>query len=147
MRDGKRPERTVYEMTNDGAREMVDWMTDLIGAPIKEYPPSWPGSPSCRHSTPTRRWPRCASGGGAHREAGRPEGWHGGGQQGGPPAALELEVEYEEALLAAELNFVRALIEDIEAGVLEGLEMWQTFHVEGATPPEGVTFTFKPPPE
>src|ERR1700728_1158625 len=37
VKDGKRPERTIYEMTDDGEREMVDWMTELIGVPIKEY--------------------------------------------------------------------------------------------------------------
>ena len=30
-RHGARPERTVYQITDDGAREMVDWLTELIG--------------------------------------------------------------------------------------------------------------------
>src|ERR1700761_7176541 len=38
VREGKRPERTVYEITDDGAREMDDWLTELIGTPAKEYP-------------------------------------------------------------------------------------------------------------
>src|SRR3974390_12155 len=38
LREGKRPERTVYEITDAGAREMTDWMTELIGVPRKEYP-------------------------------------------------------------------------------------------------------------
>ena len=38
VREGKRPERTVYEITDEGAREMIDWMTELIGVPDKEYP-------------------------------------------------------------------------------------------------------------
>ena len=38
MREGNRPERTIYEITEDGAREMVDWLTDMIGVPAKEYP-------------------------------------------------------------------------------------------------------------
>ena len=38
VREGKRPERTVYEITDDGAREMDDWLTELIGVPAKEYP-------------------------------------------------------------------------------------------------------------
>src|SRR5579872_7510230 len=37
-REGRRPERTVYEITDDGVREMTDWMTVLIGVPMKEYP-------------------------------------------------------------------------------------------------------------
>src|SRR6202453_671369 len=38
VREGKRPERTVYQITDDGAREMNDWMTELISVPSKEYP-------------------------------------------------------------------------------------------------------------
>src|SRR3984957_14933183 len=38
VRDGNRPPRTVYEITEDGSREMVDWLTDMIGVPAKEYP-------------------------------------------------------------------------------------------------------------
>src|SRR5262252_4469544 len=38
VRKGRRPERTVYEITDEGSREMVDWLTELVGVPIKEYP-------------------------------------------------------------------------------------------------------------
>src|SRR5215471_3899197 len=38
VREGKRPERTVYDITYDGAREMDDWLTELLGTPTKEYP-------------------------------------------------------------------------------------------------------------
>src|ERR1700744_2978579 len=37
-RDGKRPERTIYELTPAGRDELHDWMADLIGEPVKEYP-------------------------------------------------------------------------------------------------------------
>ena len=37
-REGRRPERTVYEITPAGAAELHDWMAHLIGQPIKEYP-------------------------------------------------------------------------------------------------------------
>ena len=35
---GSGPQRTVYEITDDGATEMTDWLTELIGTPAKEYP-------------------------------------------------------------------------------------------------------------
>ena len=38
VHEGKRPQRTVYEITDDGALEMTDWLTELIGTPNKEYP-------------------------------------------------------------------------------------------------------------
>jgi DNA-binding PadR family transcriptional regulator len=37
-REGRRPERTIYAITAAGAGELHDWMADLIGEPIKEYP-------------------------------------------------------------------------------------------------------------
>ena len=148
VRDGKRPERTVYEMTDDGAREMVDWMTDLIGAPIKEYPAFMAGLSFLPALDPDEALAalRIRAGALTVKLAGLMGGME-AASKAGLPRLFELEVEYEEALLVAELNFVRTLIEDIEAGILEGLEMWKTFHVEGATPPEGVTFTFEPPIE
>src|SRR5215471_6732514 len=37
-REGRRPERTVYEITPSGRDELRAWMADLIAEPIKEYP-------------------------------------------------------------------------------------------------------------
>jgi DNA-binding PadR family transcriptional regulator len=37
-RAGKRPERTVYALTDAGYEELLDWMRDLIRDPVKEYP-------------------------------------------------------------------------------------------------------------
>src|SRR5262245_65975565 len=37
-RDGRRPERTVYEITPAGRDELHAWMSDLIAEPVKEYP-------------------------------------------------------------------------------------------------------------
>jgi DNA-binding PadR family transcriptional regulator len=38
MRQGARPERTVYTITAEGEGELFDWMRDLVGTPVKEYP-------------------------------------------------------------------------------------------------------------
>ena len=37
-RQGTRPERTVYSLTPEGKAELFDWMRDLVGTPVKEYP-------------------------------------------------------------------------------------------------------------
>src|SRR5580693_3907797 len=37
-RDGRLPERTIYELTEPGRIEIHDWMTDLVSVPVKEYP-------------------------------------------------------------------------------------------------------------
>lgn len=38
LKEGKRPEKTVYELTPAGEAEMVDWMRELVSSPVKEYP-------------------------------------------------------------------------------------------------------------
>jgi len=38
LREGNRPERTVYEITGAGEREMRDWMREILSTPVKEYP-------------------------------------------------------------------------------------------------------------
>src|SRR5215213_4321497 len=37
VRQGRRPERTVYEITEAGRFEFTDWLTELISTPTKEY--------------------------------------------------------------------------------------------------------------
>jgi DNA-binding PadR family transcriptional regulator len=37
-RDGQRPERTVYALTEAGQAEVHDWMRELVEAPEHEYP-------------------------------------------------------------------------------------------------------------
>ena len=37
-REGLRPERTVYALTEAGRQELRDWLRDLIGEPEHEYP-------------------------------------------------------------------------------------------------------------
>lgn len=36
-RDGNRPERTVYEITDDGRAKLDGWLSELLRNPVKEY--------------------------------------------------------------------------------------------------------------
>ncbi len=38
VREGKRPQRTVYEITDEGSLEMTDWLTELVGTPEQGVP-------------------------------------------------------------------------------------------------------------
>jgi len=38
LKEGKRPEKTVYELTAAGQVELIDWMRELVSSPVKEYP-------------------------------------------------------------------------------------------------------------
>jgi DNA-binding PadR family transcriptional regulator len=38
VREGRRPERTIYTLTPAGLKRMREWMHELLGTPVKEYP-------------------------------------------------------------------------------------------------------------
>ena len=147
VREGKRPQRTIYEITDEGSIEMTDWLTELIGTPNKEYPAFQAGLSflpaldpddalaALRHRAEALSMKLVAMRGAmqAARDAGLPR-------------IFELESEYEERTLSAEVAFVRALVEEMENGTLEGLEMWRLFQTEDFDPEE-VHFTLELPKE
>jgi DNA-binding PadR family transcriptional regulator len=147
VREGKRPQRTVYEITDEGSLEMTDWLTELIGTPIKEYPAFQAGlsfvpalDPDDALAALRRRAEALSVRLGAMRGAMQ------AARDAGLPRIFELESEYEERTLSAEYAFVRALVEEMENGTLEGLEMWRLFQTEDFDPEE-VHFTFDLPKE
>jgi DNA-binding PadR family transcriptional regulator len=147
VREGKRPERTVYEITDDGSREMDDWMTELIGVPAKEYPAFMAGLSFIPSLPPDEALMALRSRADALKV--RLAGMRGAmkaAREAGLPRLFELENEYEEHQLAAEVTFVSGLIHEISAGTLEGLDMWRLFHTEGFNAEE-VEFNFELPPE
>jgi DNA-binding PadR family transcriptional regulator len=147
VRQGKRPERTIYQITDDGAREMNEWMTELIGVPGKEYPAFMAGLsflPSL-HPDEALMALRARADALKLRLLGMRSTMK-ATQEAGLPRLFELEVEYEEGQLAAELKFVTALIDDMVSGRLQGMEMWGQFHTEGFDAEE-VEFTFELPEE
>ena len=38
VREGRRPERTIFAITPEGLARMRSWMRELLGTPVKEYP-------------------------------------------------------------------------------------------------------------
>jgi len=38
LKEGRRPEKTVYELTATGESELIEWMRELVSSPVKEYP-------------------------------------------------------------------------------------------------------------
>src|SRR5580704_15721543 len=38
VKEGRRPEKTVYQLTEAGRNELIDWMRELVSSPVKEYP-------------------------------------------------------------------------------------------------------------
>jgi DNA-binding PadR family transcriptional regulator len=147
VREGKRPERTIYQITDDGAREMNEWMTELISVPAKEYPAFMAGMSFLASLHPDEALMSLRSRSDALKlRLLSMRGTMKATQEAGLPRLFELEVEYETGQLAAELKFVTDLIDDMVNGRLGGMEMWGAFHTEGFDPEE-VEFTFELPEE
>lgn len=135
-RQGGRPERTVYEITENGRAELVDWTRELVATPEPEH----------------RRFQAGLSGIGVlppdeatrllrdrletlEREiAQRRADLATHGQ--GVPRLFLVESEYELAMREAEVNWVRALVEELTTGAFPGLEPWREWHRTGRMPPE-----------
>ncbi len=129
-RDQRRPERTVYALTPAGHDEADDWLGELLATPAKEYLQFEAALTMVGAVAPGRVVDLLGDrivaldaeiAGGAARLAllvGRHE----------LPRLFVLEAEYQQALLVAEVAFVRALVAEITAGTFPGLAQWQAWH-------------------
>ena len=115
VREGRRPERTVYGLTAQGRDELYNWMADLVSHPAKEYPQFATALSLIAVLPPARAV------GLLERRAGRLEREIEEARFGleslvkDIPRLFIIEAEYELALKEAELAFVRRLLADIEA--------------------------------
>jgi DNA-binding PadR family transcriptional regulator len=127
-RDGRRPERTVYEITDTGRDELRAWMTDLIGEPVKEYPQFeaalclLPVLPPDEALALLRRRLQLIESNRAALSRQIDEV----GRQNIPPLFL-IETEYRLALIKAEQQFVAEFVHRIESG-WGPLELWRGIH-------------------
>ena len=127
-REGRRPERTVYEITPAGCDELRTWMADLISEPIKEYPQFeaalclLPVLPPGEALALLRRRLELVE----DSAAALADQIQDVGLQNFPPLFL-VETEYRLALIKAEQHFVADLIRRIESG-WGPIELWRGIH-------------------
>ena len=129
VREGKRPERTIYAITDAGKRELVDWLSELVSVPVKEYlnfeaalsllPALTPEDAAELLTT------RCTA---LEVSLAKSRATRSNAVGMGLPRLFMLEDEYRERLMEAELDFTQHLLKDIEARSLEGIEEWTGFH-------------------
>ncbi|MEU8306374.1 PadR family transcriptional regulator [Actinomadura sp. NPDC048955] len=134
-REGARPERTVYGITDAGRDELADWVRELIGVPERERPRFEAGLSVLGALGPDEV---------AALLRGRLDAME--REIAADQAALEaeeevprlflLESEYDLAMRRAEAAWVRGLLAEIEDGTLPHLDLWRSFHATGEMPPE-----------
>ncbi|HVT42485.1 MAG TPA: hypothetical protein VHD39_05830, partial [Acidimicrobiales bacterium] len=145
VQEGKRPQRTVYEITDPGTNEMTDWLTELIGTPAKEYPAFMAGlsflpalDPDEALAALRRRIEALTVKIVAQRSVEQ------AARDAGLPRLFGLEADYEEQVLLAEQKFVVALADEIQNGTLEGMDLWHKFQDPNFNP-DDVHFSFEVP--
>ncbi|HEV1997603.1 MAG TPA: PadR family transcriptional regulator [Candidatus Dormibacteraeota bacterium] len=126
IRDGRRPERTVFRITDDGRDELVDWLTDLLGRPVPEYSvfniavgfmaylPQERANEALRNRALGLR-AEIASLHAAMRVL---------TEEGRLPRIVLLEIEHSIAMRTAELNWVGTLMEEMRTGELGWTKEW-----------------------
>ena len=128
VRDGRRPERTVYELTAAGREELRAWMADLIAQPVKEYPQFeaalclMPVLPPDEVLALLRRRLELIT----QNAAALAQQIEASAGLNLPPLFL-IETEYRLAFIKAEQHFVADLIGRIESG-WGPLTLWQGIH-------------------
>lgn len=128
-RQGNRPERTVYQITDAGRLELIDWLSELLCRPAKEFTRFEAGlsllpvlPPKDVVALLEERCRRLVVELEQYQTLRKLVATH------QVPRLYLIESEYRMTLREAELNWTRALIADITSGSLEGMDQWVKHH-------------------
>ena len=141
VKDGRRPERTVYEITAAGRLEFVDWLAELIGTPMKEYQ-SFEAGLSLLGGLDPDSAVRLLE----QRSAVLRAQLRGGMEMQsyaanlGVPRLFLIEGDYRRGQTEAEIEFVDKLAASIRDGSLDGVELWRENHRQYAAGEEVTAF-------
>jgi DNA-binding PadR family transcriptional regulator len=141
IREGNRPERTVYQITAAGQEEYADWLSELLGTPSREFHPLeaglayLPGLPPDRVAELLEQRLKAVD-----TEIDQITATHEHMASMEFPRLFWVESEFRLALLQAESAYVHQLIEEIRNDTLGGStfwrQAWKLFQEQGITPAE-----------
>jgi DNA-binding PadR family transcriptional regulator len=119
-REGRRPERTVYAITQMGREEIRRWMREMLAEPLNEYPQFAAALAffAVLDKEEVVRLLRTRTARLEHLIAATEKHLEYGLKDIGVPRMFLVEVEYGLVMNRAELDWIRSLIEDIEDGKL-----------------------------
>jgi DNA-binding PadR family transcriptional regulator len=137
VREGRRPERTVYAITDAGRTEFEDWMAELLSTPVREYTSLEAALSLVAGISPDEAARLLAER--AERlelEIAGLDATLSFTSERRMPELFVVETEYRRAVLDAERGFVRRLAERIRTDDLGGTRWWRRIHELAA---QGVT--------
>lgn len=136
VRAGRRPERTVYRITDSGRAELVDWTRELVSTPVAEQSRFRAGlsvlavlHPDEATALLRRRLELLEEQTAAERAALAEH-------LRTVPRLFLVESEYDLAIQEAEAAWIRGLLAELASGGYPGLDQWRAFHETGELPPE-----------
>lgn len=128
-RAGRRPERTVYRLTDAGRIELIDWVSELISTPVKEYTRFEAGlslipvlPPEDAAALLAQRCNRLEI------EISQERSLLQLVSERGVARLNLIEGEYLLAMHEAELAWTRTFADAIRSGSLEGIDKWAASH-------------------
>ncbi|MFE6609809.1 PadR family transcriptional regulator [Amycolatopsis sp. NPDC057786] len=129
-RDGARPERTVYRITDDGRDEMLDWLRELLAELAPEVPKfvaglsvlGWLGPDEVIALFRTRLAALDEDIAATRAELAR--------LIEEIPRLVLLELEYHLAIRVAEAEWVRSVLGELTSGSMPGLAEWRALLAE-----------------
>jgi DNA-binding PadR family transcriptional regulator len=135
-REGKQPERTTYRITDAGLAEMRDWLRELLGSPEREYTKFEAALSDCAVLGPDEVIDLLRQRLATLEEANAKTAddlltW-----QEQIPRLFLIEGEYRLAMLRAEAEWVRGLIQEITDGTLPDVDAWRRYIETGTLPAE-----------
>ncbi|MEA3002741.1 MAG: hypothetical protein QOH81_1529 [Sphingomonadales bacterium] len=136
QRQGNRPERTLYGLTETGAVEMHDWLAALISVPQREYP-AFEAALALILILPVEEAVGLLGERVSKLEL-QVAGLRGVLEKlrGELPRIFIVETEYQVHMLDAEVQWVRGVIEEIRNGTLSGTAEWRQWHQTREIPQE-----------
>ena len=134
-RQGGRPERTVYRITEDGREEAEDWTRELLGTPERDHTGFEAGlsvmgglDPDEVTALLRRRLALLRDRIAVQRSNLEVE-------RGEIPRLFLIESEYALAMSMAEEAWTGALLAELTIGTFPGLAQWQGYHQPNQPPP------------
>lgn len=134
VREGRQPERTTYQITEQGMAELRDWLQELLSTPEDEQggfvaalseggilPPdevielltrrlTTLDKLNAAHEADLKTWTERL------------------------PRVLLIETEYQLAMRKAQAGWVRGILGEIVAGTISGMDAWRQIHETGEMP-------------
>jgi DNA-binding PadR family transcriptional regulator len=129
VREGRRPERTVYGITQAGRIEHDDWLGEMLSRPVAEFTQfeaalSLAGGLGPAEVLRLLEQRRTA----LHVQVRADESTYTVCIEQGLPELFLIELEYRLVLRRAERDFVEELIRRIRERKIGGIEFWETAH-------------------